>query len=136
MNRRVIRSIDQIRSALEWATDAARRGLDGGKPVVLTVTRETRSLESNAKMWAMLGEVAAQLTWHGLKLSPDDWKNMFTASLKRQRSVPNIDGNGFVMLGESTSRMTVSEMNDLITLMDAFGAEHGVKFRAPERHET
>ena len=135
MNRRTIRNTDQIAEALLWAGAAARKGLESGN-VVLTVTRERRSLEANAKMWAMLGEVAQQVTWHGLKLSPDDWKNMFTASLKRQRSVPNIDGNGFVMLGESTSRMTVVEMADLITLMEAFGVDHGVKFRAPERWET
>lgn len=41
--------------------------------------------------------------------------------------MPGIDG-GFVVLGQSTSRMRVSEMRDLITIIHAFGAERGVKF--------
>jgi len=42
--------------------------------------------------------------------------------------VPNIDGNGFVVLGKSTSKMTVREMRDLIELAQSFGAQQGVKF--------
>ncbi|RAP72984.1 protein ninB [Candidatus Erwinia dacicola] len=41
--------------------------------------------------------------------------------------MPGIDG-GFVVLGQSTSKMRVSEMRDLIELISAFGAEHGVNF--------
>ena len=40
-----------------------------------------------------------------------------------------IDG-GFVVLGLSTSKMTVAEMSELQTLMEAFGAQQGVKFSA------
>ena len=49
--------------------------------------------------------------------------------------VPGIDG-GFVVLGKSTSRMTKSEMSDLQTLMEAFGAEKGVRFAAHVDPET
>lgn len=44
-----------------------------------------------------------------------------------RRRVPGING-GFVVLGQSTSKMRVSEMRDLITLIHAFGAEQSVKF--------
>lgn len=43
--------------------------------------------------------------------------------------MPNIDGNGFVVLGKSTSKMSVSEMSDMIELIQSFGAERGVKFK-------
>ena len=82
-------------------------------------------------MWAMLEDVARQVEWHGRKLSKEDWKHVFSASLKRQDAVPGIDG-GFVVLGQSTSKMTVGEMGDLMTLMEAFGAEQGVRFSAPQ----
>lgn len=92
-----------------------------------------RSIDQNSKMWAMLTEVAVQLPWHGIKLSPDDWKLIFLDSLKRElRMVPNIDGSGFVNLGRSSSDLSKGEMADLITLIEAFGAGHGVVFRDQE----
>ena len=57
---------------------------------------------------------------------------MLTASLKGQRSAPGING-GFVVLGQSTSRMTVGEMSELIELMSAFGTEHGVRWSEESR---
>lgn len=92
-----------------------------------------RSLDQNSKMWAMLTEVAVQLPWHGLKLTADDWKLIFLDALKRElRVVPNIDGSGFVNLGRSSSDLSKGEMADLITLIEAFGASHGVVFHDPE----
>ena len=90
----------------------------------------TRSLEQNAKMWAMLADVAAQVEWHGQQLTSENWKDIFTAALKRQAVVPGIDG-GFVVLGTSTRRMTKGEMSELVELMYAFGAEHGVVWTDP-----
>lgn len=88
-----------------------------------------RSLPQNDRMWAMLTDVAAQLPWHGIKLSADDWKLLFLDSLKRElRMVPNIDGNGFVNLGRSSSDLSKAEMTDLIEIIAAFGANHGVVF--------
>jgi hypothetical protein len=98
---------------------------------ILSFKRETRSTLQNSRMWAMLQDVADQVTWHGRKLSKEDWKHVFSASLKKQDAVPGIDG-GFVVLGQSTSKMTVGEMADLMTLMEAFGAEQGVVFKAPK----
>ena len=89
-----------------------------------------RSLPQNDLMWAALTDVATQLKWHGIKLSPDDWKLIFLDALKREvRMVPNIDGNGFVNLGRSSSDLSKAEMTDLIDLIHAFGASHGVTFQ-------
>lgn len=79
-------------------------------------------------MWAMLTDVALQVDWHGQRLSKEEWKDVFTAALKRQRVVPGLDG-GFVVLGSSTRRMTVGEMSELMELIAAFGAEHDVQFK-------
>lgn len=91
----------------------------------------TRSLEQNAKLWAALTDVSKQVDWYGETLSPEDWKHVFTAGLKKQRAVPGIDG-GFVVLGASTSKMTVAEMSELIEVIHAFGAEKGVTFHDGE----
>src|ERR1700744_3123760 len=77
--------------------------------------RAKRSIPQNDRMWAMLTDVAEQLPWHGIKLTPDDWKLIFMDSLKRElRMVPNIDGSGFVNLGRSSSDLSKVEMSDLI----------------------
>ncbi len=105
-----------------------------GQQYVIELREKTRSNEQNARMWAMLSDVSKQVIWHGRKLSPEEWKHVFSASLKRQDVVPGIDG-GFVVLGLSTSKMSVREMGDLMELISAFGAQNGVKFSAPEYME-
>jgi hypothetical protein len=88
-----------------------------------------RSLDQNSRMWAMLTEVATQIPWHGMKLTPDDWKLLFLDALKREvRMMPNLDGNGFVSLGRSSSDLSKEEMGELLDLIDAFGTQHGVVF--------
>lgn len=91
-----------------------------------------RSLPQNDRMWAYLTDVSEQLLWHGVRLRPDDWKLIFLDALKREvRMVPNLDGNGFVNLGRSSSDLSRGEMSDLMELIAAFGAQHGVRFNDP-----
>lgn len=91
-----------------------------------------RTLPQNDRLWAMLTDIATQLPWHGLKLTPQDWKYIFLDSLKREvRIVPNIDGTGFVNIGRSSSDLSKAEMSELLDLIAAFGAEHGVTFHDP-----
>lgn len=101
--------------------------LIAGHRMVLEVKPETRSMAQNARLWAMLTDISQQVDWYGRKLSPEEWKHVFSASLKKQDVVPGLDG-GFVVLGLSTSKMTKGEMSDLQALMEAFGAEKGVIF--------
>lgn len=100
---------------------------DPKRPLVITISERTRSLEQNALMWACLHDVSAQVEWYGRKLTTEEWKCVFSAVLNRQETVPGIDG-GFVVLGKSTSKMRVGEMRDLITLIHSFGIEHNVRF--------
>lgn len=86
-----------------------------------------RTLPQNALLWANLTDIADQMTWHGVKLSADDWKLVFLDALKREvRMVPNIDGNGFVNLGRSSSDLSKGEMSDLLELINAFAAQHDI----------
>ena len=113
------------------AHDEARRRAvqaisDAPAGYVVKVTPPTRTLEANAAMWAALHDVAAQVVWHGRQLDAESWKHIFSASLKKQDVVPNLEGDGFVVLGQSTSKFTKAQMGDMIELIRAFGAEHGV----------
>jgi hypothetical protein len=94
------------------------------------IKKNRRSLGQNALMWSLIGDISSQVEWHGQKLSKKDWKWIFTAAIRRQRIVPGIDG-GMVYLGEPTSGMSKQEMADLIEMIYAFGAEHGVEWADP-----
>lgn len=94
---------------------------------VVTINEPTRNLEQNAALWAALSDISRQVEWYGQRLTPEEWKDVFTASLKRQKVVPGLDG-GFVVCGLSTSKMGKSEFSQLLDLAYAFGAEKGVKF--------
>ena len=99
--------------------------------LTLEIRPEKRSDAQNRRLWAMLADISAQVDWYGQKLTSEEWKDVFSAGLKRTKVVPGLDG-GFVVCGQSTSKMTKAEMCELQELMEAFGAEKGVRFRAPE----
>jgi hypothetical protein len=109
--------------------------MDTENGTVVTFRKRSRSTEQSAKMWAMLHEVATQVDWYGQKIAAEDWKDMFTASLRHARVVPGIDKGPFVPLGMHTSTMTIEEMTNLIELIYAFGAEHNVVFKDPRQEE-
>ena len=98
----------------------------------VTIGERTRTLDQNAKLWPMLHDVAQQVDWYGNRLSEDEWKDVFSAALKKQKVVPGLDG-GFVVCGQSTSKMGKREFADLIELIYAFGAERGVAWSEPHQ---
>ena len=117
----------QARQPFEQAWMLAKSLLLAGHRLTLEVRPEKRSDAQNRRLWAMLGEISQQVDWYGQKLSPEEWKDVFSASLKRQRVVPGLDG-GFVICGQRTSKMTKAEMSEMQELMAAFGVERGVVF--------
>lgn len=112
---------DRIQAA-HWASKAPEN-------TRITFARSKRTLPQNDRMWAMLTEVSAQVEWYGEHLSPEDWKTVFTAALRKERVVPGING-GFVVLGQRTSDMTKEELSDLMELISAFAAQRGVMVAA------
>ena len=112
------------KQARQRALEALQDAPDG---YVVTIHEPTRNLEQNAALWAALSDISKQVEWYGQRLTPDEWKDVFTASLKRQKVVPGLDG-GFVVCGLSTSKMCKSEFSQLLDLAYAFGAEKEVKF--------
>lgn len=126
---RVSRQIDvlhRVNSTMEWVEEMARLGLQKG-PVVVSLSRPKRTIDQNDRMWAMLTDISKQVDWYGQKLTKEEWKDVMTAGLKKQKAVPGLDG-GFVVLGAHTSRMTKQELSDLMELISAFGAEHEVEW--------
>lgn len=122
----------QAHQAIKTAWNHAKGWLMAGdQRLTLEIRPEKRSDAQNRRLWAMLADISAQVDWYGQKLTSEEWKDVFSASLKRTKVVPGLDG-GFVVCGQSTSKMTKAEMCELQELMEAFGAEKGVLFRAQD----
>lgn len=102
----------------------------GGCEVVLKAL-DARTAEQNRKMWAALADISHQVDWHGVKPTKEEWKDILSASLRRQKVMPGIDG-GFVVVGLRTSKLSRKDFAELITLIDAFGAGRGVNWSDPE----
>ena len=61
-----------------WAMDT--QNVPAGTTVEFRAPR--RSLDQNALMWSLLGQISKQVDWYGQKLSSEDWKDVLTASLR------------------------------------------------------
>ena len=95
------------------------------------IKEPSMTLEQNSKMWPMLQDIARQVCWCEFWMTDEEWKDFFTAILKGQKIVPNMDKSGFIAVGGRTSQMGKKEFIDLIDLMYAFGAEHDVRWSEP-----
>jgi len=117
----VIRSAPDRAKVCRWA-----QNVEPG--TVIEFRKARRSQDQNALLWAMLTDVSKQVEWYGQKLTAEDWKDVFTASLRKSRVIPGIEAGSFVVLGMRTSDMTKDEFSNLIELIHAFAAERGVVF--------
>lgn len=106
---------------------AAESCMTAPEGYVCVISEAKRTLDQNSKLWPMLYDVSNQIDWYGNKLTAEEWKDVFTAALKKQKVVPGIDG-GFVVCGQSTSQMGKKEFAELIEIIYAFGSEKGVKW--------
>nr|CAB39290.1 unnamed protein product [Escherichia phage 933W] len=48
-----------------------------------------RSKAQNDRMWPMLNDVSRQVLWHGQRLAPEDWKDLFTALWLKTKKLGN-----------------------------------------------
>jgi hypothetical protein len=93
---------------------------------MVTVKAGDRSLDQNAKMWAMLTEVSRAKP-EGRNWTPETWKCAFMHSLGHQiQFADGLDNSGPFPLGFKTSKLTKPQMADLITVIQEYGDRHGV----------
>lgn len=108
--------------------------LCGGGALVVTVKPETRTLEQNRLLHAAITDIAEQVEWRGQKFTTEVWKRLCVASWLREKKeqpmlIPALDGNGFDVIFERTSKLSKAQCSELVEWCFAFGVEHGVEFR-------
>ena len=102
---------------------------------VMTLREPTRSTEQNAKLWAMLGDVSKAAP-RGLRYTAEEWKCIFMNACGWDvQFLPGLDGRPFPAVFRS-SKMTVQQMADLITFIQAWGDENHVPWSGPGPYEV
>lgn len=97
---------------------------------IVTIKEPTRNLDQNARLWAMLGDIAKAEPM-GRKHTPEEWKAIFCQACGWEMAfLPGLSG-GFFPVGFRTSKMTVRQMADLITWIMAWGDEQGIRWSEP-----
>lgn len=95
---------------------------------VVSVKEGTRTLDQNAKFWAMLTDIARAKP-EGRSMRPDLWKCAFMSALGHEVQIINgIDGNPPFPADYRSSRLSKRQMADLITFMQEYGDRHGVRW--------
>ncbi len=128
----------RIQLSNDLARQAAKRAIDDAPDGFMAEIKErTRTADQNAKLHAMLQDIARQVEWAGKRRSLDDWKALMVSAhrIALQQAgevVPGLEGE-FVQLRKSTAAMGVKELASLIEYVAAWGTNAGVRFSAPER---
>ena len=92
---------------------------------VVTVSKPKRTVDQNSKMWAMLSDISRAKPG-GRNYIPKVWKCVFMSDLGYQMQIVEGLNGEPVPIDYSSSRLTRSQMSDLIELIYAFGSENFV----------
>ena len=126
---------DNKGNVLALAAQCADTLLQAHDSVVVEVREKNRTLEQNAKLHAMLSDIAQQATYQGDRMDIDGWKNLFVsghtiATKEPYKLVMGLEGE-LVNVRERTSKMGVRRLASLIEYVGAWAAENGVVFKTP-----
>lgn len=101
---------------------------------VLTIREATRSIDQNSKLWAMLSDVSRAMPG-GRRHTPEVWKTLFMHACGHAVQFEmGLNGQPFPT-GFRSSKLTKSQMADLITFIIQWGDEHGVIWTEPHEEE-
>ena len=95
---------------------------------VVTIKPAARSVDQNAKLWAMLSDIARSKP-EGRVMTAESWKAAFMSALGHEILwQPGIDNGPPFPAGFRSSRLNKEQMGDLITFISEYGDRHGVKW--------
>ena len=102
---------------------------------VVTIKEATRSLDQNARLWAMISDVSRAKP-EGRMHTPEVWKCLFMNSCGHAVQFElGLDGKPFPV-GFRSSRLTKGEMSDLMEFVTEYGTRHGVRWTDPAYGEN
>lgn len=94
---------------------------------VVKISAANRTPSQNDKFWAMLGDVSRAKP-EGRVHTPETWKALFMNALGYEVAFQvGLSGEPFPV-GFKSSRLSKSQMGDMIEFIYAYGAQHNVKW--------
>lgn len=106
----------------------AKSLIDAAPPDAVVVIRSaTRTTDQNAKLWAMLSDVSRAMP-QGRRHTTEVWKCLFMQACGHDVQFEVGLNDKPFPVGFSSSRMTKTQMSDLIEFVYAYGAAHGVEW--------
>jgi hypothetical protein len=102
---------------------------------VVQISAPKRTVPQNARMWAMLSDVARAAP-EGRRWTAETWKAAFMHALGHEILwQPGLDGQTPFPAGFRSSRLSKAQMGDLITMIAEYGDRHGVRWSDPHPDE-
>lgn len=120
--------------------NACRAIMSAEQGMVVTLRKPNRSLDQNAKFHSLCGDIAkARPEYAGIRMDADDWKALLILSHAtatkgeggKLRLVPDLEGEGYVQLRESSARMSVARSSSLIEYVVSWAAKQGIALADP-----
>lgn len=129
--REPVQAWQEIQRAWTWA----KAMLIAQHRLVLEIRPQTRSDAQNRLLHSRINDVAKHCEWAGRKWDTDEWKRLLTAAWCRTRSegveiVPAIDGKGFDVLYQRTSKLSRRDCVELSDFILAWGDAQSVPWCA------
>ncbi len=100
---------------------------------VVNIQERKRSISQNDLMWALLSDISRAKP-DGRSMTTDRWKMAFMDACGHEVQFEQGLNGGFFPVGHSSSKLSVSEMSELIEFIFSWGAEKGVQFSEKPEH--
>lgn len=130
-----------MRKTLKLTGDVARQAacryiMQAPDGYSVTIGEQSRSAEANARLHAMISDVASQIEYMGKKRQLEFWKGLFVsgweiATGQKPEIVPGLEGE-FINVRVSTTKLSGRKIADLMQYIEAYGVSNGVVFRCDD----
>jgi len=135
----VVQDDSWLSRVMSAARDMISQALPGG-PVLVTLSRPTKSRLQECKFHAMIGDIAKTVKVDGKAYSSEVWKALLVDGFEQEllsqgeclahpsKTVVTLDGMRAVTIRPSTTRFRKNEASQFIEYLYAFGTMSGAVF--------
>ena len=105
-----------------------------GHRLTLTVDIESKTRKQEKLYHDMIADASRQAQHLGSKWGKEDWKRLLIDKFAREtgrthgKIIPNLDSDGVVEVGILSRNFSISDAQEFIDWLDAWGAMNGVTF--------
>ena len=145
----ILGDTQKAESLMAFLKRNAKRCAEAGHPLAVVVTEylPTKTRDQEMKYHAMIGDIADQCVFLGMKRDAETWKRLLVDAFAKVKAaegdplpgygqiLPSLDGMGVVQLGPQTRRFKIKHGSEFIEHLYAFGAEGGVVWTDPKQEK-